>query len=233
MRANRYRDFMLTVIAVALCEIALPRLESPEAVAASRQPEEAVVAGPQQSVMSPNEEADPASRGPRAPTSTLPLRWRVSWAALETGDFDTWCSTAIAVANTTAAAVEVEVEWISSGGSSLALRPETVPGYQQVVWIPDTLIPDVNPVPWIASDTINPGIADFKGFALVTATDPRIMVSAFQYCRSTSGVSGAVVVAQTNIPAYPVGATMEYFQAGMPAAWTPPIAEPEVPEVPE
>jgi hypothetical protein len=230
MRGNRYRDLMLTVIAVALCVIALPRLESPEAIAATSRAEEATVAGPQQSVMSPNEKADTASQGPRAPTSTLPLRWRVSWAALETGDFDTWCSTAIVVANTTAAAVNVEVEWMSSGGSSLALKPAAVPGYQQAVWIPDTLIPDVNPVPWFATEFMDPGIADFKGFALVTATDPRIMVSAFQFCRSTSGVSGAVVVSQTNIPAYPVGATMEYFQAGMPVNWTPPMAEPEVPE---
>ena len=191
MRANRYRDVMLTVIAVALCVIALPRLESPEALAAPRRPEEAVLAGPQQSVMSPNEEAEPVSRGPRAPTSTLPLRWRVSWAALQTGNLDTWCSTAIVVANTTAAAVNVEVEWMNSAGSSLALRPATVPGYQQTVWIPDTFIPDVNNVPWFAAQTIDPGIANFIGFALVAATDPRIVVSAFQYCRSTSGISGA------------------------------------------
>jgi hypothetical protein len=59
------------------------------------------------------------------------------------------------------------------------------------------------------------------------------MVSAVQYCRTGLGGSGPKTVAHTSIPAYPVGATAEFSKAGMPASWTPPMVEPEVPEVPE
>ena len=61
------------------------------------------------------------------------------------------------------------------------------------------------------------------------ADDPRIEVASFQYCRDGIG-GGQNIASITQVPVYPVGATMEYFQAGMPTTWTPPMAEPEVPE---
>jgi hypothetical protein len=65
------------------------------------------------------------------------------------------------------------------------------------------------------------------GYATVHAEDPRITTSAYLVCREAR--TGYVPVeAITTIPAFPVGATAEYFVAGMPVNWTPPMAE--VPE---
>jgi hypothetical protein len=71
---------------------------------------------------------------------------------------------------------------------------------------------------------------EFDGYAHVNADDPRIVVTAMMRCGDNDL---HLPVTITSIPAYPVGATAEYFQAGIPPAWTPPIAEPEVPEVPK
>ena len=225
MRSDRYTKVVLTVIAIALCVIALPRLETAKAMAASRQPE----ATPVDQGASPLVEQPAPPRAPVGPTSTLPLRWRVSWASLNTGELETFCSTAVVVTNTTNSATEVEVEWMKHSGISAALQLETVPAYQTFVWVLETATEVINPVPWrIDNDaTISSG---FKGHALVNSDDPRIMVSAYQYCRTDKDYPGPTILAQTNIPAYPVGATAEYFQAGMPVTWTPPMVEPEVPE---
>jgi hypothetical protein len=52
------------------------------------------------------------------------------------------------------------------------------------------------------------------------------MVPAFEWCRSGTGAA-ATSLTFRDLPAYPVSATMEFFQAGMPAEWTPPVVEPE------
>ncbi len=226
MRSDRYTKVVLTVIAVALCTLALPRLDTAEVMAASGQPGAMAGITQEQNLMPPMESVDPGSQRSRVPTSTLPLRWRVSWAAMVRGNYYTNCSTAIAVTNTTGSSVDVEVEWMA-GGVSLALRPRSVLSYATTVWIPDGASA-VNNVPWYAHDVAS--IVDFMGSALVTADDPRILVSAFQYCRSGIGYAGPTILSQTNIPAYPVGATAEYFVAGMPATWTPPKAAPETAE---
>jgi hypothetical protein len=228
MRTDRYTKIVLTVIAVALCVIALPRLETAKAMAASRQPATASADDIPEGA-SPLVEQPAPPRAPVGPTSTLPLRWRVSWASLNTGELETFCSTAVVVTNTTNSATEVEVEWMNHTGTSTALQLETVLAYRTFVWVLRGATATINPVPWRIdnSATISSG---FKGHALVNSDDPRIMVSAYQYCRTDKDSPGPTVLAHTNIPAYPVGATAEYFQAGMPMNWTPPIVEPEVPE---
>jgi hypothetical protein len=55
------------------------------------------------------------------------------------------------------------------------------------------------------------------------------MATARIYCRDATGIAANIVSDQT-IPAYPVGTTADFFQAGMPMSWTPPMAEPESPE---
>jgi hypothetical protein len=70
------------------------------------------------------------------------------------------------------------------------------------------------------------------GFAKVRADDPRVLVGAFLTCkrdRATGFDQIDAVRALTNIPAFPVGATAQYFQAGMPSTWAPPMVRPEVP----
>jgi hypothetical protein len=228
MRSDRITKFLLGLIAVGLWALTMTQVGMPAAGATeptSPFTGSPVAADPQPGATPhvPVVEMTPVPPPP-GPTSTLPLRWRVAWAALETGSAETWCSTAVVVTNTTAASVTVEVEWMQSAGTAIVLNSKQLSGYQAGVWGLD----GINNLPW-AVDHMN-AIVDFKGYALVTANDPRIMVSAFQYCRTDSSPTTATVLAHTNIPAYPVGATMEYFQAGMPATWTPPMVEPDVPE---
>jgi hypothetical protein len=64
----------------------------------------------------------------------------------------------------------------------------------------------------------------------VHADDPRILASAAIVCRDAAGSGATNIEAMTDVATFPVGATMEYFQAGMPVSWTPPMAAPEAPE---
>ena len=238
MNSDRYTKVVLTVIAVGLWALTMAQVGTPVAGATepnrpyAQQGSPYVDAGsagdPQQGVVSPREEAYPAPAESKGPTSTLPLRWRVSWAAQETGNEFTWCSTAVVVTNTTAAGVDVEVEWMKIDGTGAALVPVTIPAYGNRASVASQTgaiaAERVNNVPWISSGTTMAYIYDFYGYALVSAEDPRIMVSAFQYCRNGLGYTGATIVSQTNIPVYPVGATAEFFQAGLPAGWPPPTA---------
>ena len=49
------------------------------------------------------------------------------------------------------------------------------------------------------------------------------MVSAYQVCRTATGFSSDLV-SVTNIPCYPVGDTLSYFQAAVPALGGAPLA---------
>jgi hypothetical protein len=113
--------------------------------------------------------------------------------------------------------VNIEVEWMDRFGSSKGVRFRIAPAYQTQVWTVGGNGIAINNSPWAANDFLT--ATDFWGYALVTANDPRIMASAFQYCRTGTGFSGATVLSQTVIPAYPVGATAEYFQAVLPGGW--------------
>jgi hypothetical protein len=54
------------------------------------------------------------------------------------------------------------------------------------------------------------------------------LASGYLVCRTGAGFTTLASI--TAVDAYPVGATAQYFQAAVPATWTPPMAEPEVPE---
>jgi hypothetical protein len=158
----------------------------------------------------------------------------VSWASYETGSYDTYCATAVIVTNPTKNHMIAEVEWLDRQGVSQGRNAHILSPYRQKASTSFNNLAAINGLPftWDAScpqgcDVSNP---EFTGYALVTADDPQIMVSAFQFCRTGAGWGVTGVLAQTNIPAYPVGATMEFFQAGMPMNWTPPLVVPETPE---
>jgi hypothetical protein len=100
----------------------------------------------------------------------------------------------------------------------------TLPALNLLQWVSNSAIVLL---PYFADDDAQ--IAGFIGYANVNADDPRILVTATILCRE--GTSGASKIqSQNDLPAFPVGATMEYFQAGMPNGWTPPRATPELPE---
>jgi hypothetical protein len=243
VHSDRYTKVVLTLIALGLWALTMAQIGMPSAGATQpirpyAEPTHPFSAagsaeGSQQGVMQPGESADAAPAESRGPTSTLPLRWRLSWAAQETGGEFTWCSTAAVVTNTSPVSVAVEVEWMNGDGSPLALVAVSLNAGESLPFPIFQTGNDererVNSNPWAHPVAKIAFIGDFRGYGLVTADDPRIMVSAFQYCRTGLGDTGATIVSQTNIPAYPVGATAEYFRADVPAAWTPPLSETRAP----
>jgi hypothetical protein len=129
----------------------------------------------------------------------------------------------VSVVNYAPTGTRVDVEFFDLSGVSMgvATDPSLTPG------TPDVFVTnsDVLITPFLYDHlafTVN-----FDGYAQVNSSDPRIVVAAMMRC----GDKGAALPLTINsIPAYPVGATAEFFQAGMPMNWTPPLAEPELPE---
>ena len=121
---------------------------------------------------------------------------------------------------------DIQVEWINDAGSALDMQSVTaaegVPGR---VWVFTANTDIVSPM---SSDKNSALVGIFEGSARVHSSDPRILVSAFMYCRTNTGVVDLISV--VDLPTYPVGVTLDYFRAGMPATWTPPMVAPEVPE---
>jgi len=211
MRANRYGDVMLTVIAVCLSALTLSQFDPPEARA-----------GTSFSAQENQERREAISTGPHAPFSTKPLRWRIPFARHRnpTGVGTLDCVTAVSVVSFAPAQIQYDVEFLDYSGNSAGLVSRSLAsGNGEIVASDSNTIED--PILVFASA----GTGNFGGYVHVNATDPRIFVTALLRCGEDSQEIASSI---TTIPAFPVGATMEYFQAAMPATWTPPMAE--VPE---
>jgi hypothetical protein len=136
------------------------------------------------------------------------------------------CGTAVSVRNIAPTTVSVDVEWFDHAGVSMGLSTRAISSEQlQVFWTND----NVHLHPFTADGTVT-DTSDFAGWANVNAEDPRVLASAAIVCRDVAGAGTSDIEAMVGVPTYPVGATMEYFQAGMPMHWRPPMATPEVPE---
>ena len=225
MRPDRYTKVVLTIIAICLSVLTLSEIGLPELTTRAEAMVPVRPALPSQTAEEPGNDSVPA----RASTATLPLRWRIPWAT-ELAASTTNCGTAVVVVNDTNKNLWVEVEWFDLTGSSQALRFLSIPGFEQRTWISGgvPLNGDTDTKPFYNANKAE--ISDLLGgYARVHAEDPRIEVAAFQYCRDAQGYDKNLL-SITNLPAYPVGATLEYFQAGMPTTWMPPMAVPELPE---
>jgi hypothetical protein len=214
MRSDRYVKALLTIIAIGLWALTLTQFAPPEAQA-----------GTSPLIQDSQARPEPPSTGPHAPTVTdMPLRWRIARARLETGGFNTYCGTEVVVTNITGSTVNAKVEWMDHLGASLGVETLNLTAYE-----PDNVAANITVEPGELFVAANSGLSDFQGYALVYADDPRVMATARIYCRDATGIAANIVSDQT-IPAYPVGTTADFFQAGMPMSWTPPMAEPESPE---
>ena len=162
-----------------------------------------------------------------APQATLPATWQVPYVHESNGVNGAYCSTAVVVLNPLATLVnggDWEVEWLDDLGNSLA--------FENAIYLCPrcrfTIIADNEVTPFWSVVDMDHNLGNFTGSVTVHG-DPRLVVSAYEWCRSAAGPGGALV-AVNDVAAYPVGAALAYFQAGMPATWTPPMAEPELPE---
>jgi hypothetical protein len=220
MNLNRYSRITLIVIAFGLGALLSAQVGAPHAGALHNESSESEKR--QSGAVKLNRDVDSA---PRAPQATLPPTWRVPIVHESIGVDGAFCTTAIVLVNPLATSLGGwEVEWWSDVGTSLALESDLAlqPGVRYTIIADDQITPF-----WGVTD-VTMDLDNFTGWVSVHG-DPRILVSAFEWCRSAAG-SGGTLVTVNNLPAFPVGATAEFFQAGMPATWTPPMAAPEPPE---
>lgn len=151
---------------------------------------------------------EPVQQRLPAGQGNYPLRWRVAWATEDASN--AFCGTAVVVTNLTTDTRDVEVEWVDDNGDSYFLDYGFIDPLDSDRWVTDS---QVYTYPFNANHDAN--LLNFAGYALVYADDPRVMVSAFMFCRA--GTGNVPLVSITNIPTYPVGASMEFFQALNPA----------------
>lgn len=163
MRSDHYTKLVLTVIAVCLCVLTLAEVDLPDLTARA----EASFVG--LSAEGNQEQAKPSSEvtGSRAPTSTLPLRWRIPTAVEQTGTAETYCSTVVSVRNLTDSSVDVEVEWFNWDGTTNKLRLKTLSARNMLQWATNNAIVLL---PYYADDDAL--ITNLIGYANVNADDP-------------------------------------------------------------
>lgn len=223
MPLDSYMKTVFTVIAVALSALAVGQYDVPAGATAGVGPAAAAAARPPQAVTEEDQETAPA--GARGPTSTRPLRWRIAYATnVGSGatTFEADCLTAVNVVGAFGAgSFDYDVEFFQ--GTSVPVG--TVATSIDFDGDADLVITDdpFDPLPGF-NHVAEANTNDFTtGYALVLADDPRIYVSAYIVCEDGSGVASF-----TNVPAYPVGPTATFFQAGVPGpAPSPPRIEPE------
>ena len=231
MGADRYMKLVLTIIAVALCAIALPQIDTPEVVAAPEQSGSLRVAKLTEEVK--------LSETSIVPRTAYPLRWRVSFAGHKNLNEDDTndCATVIMVSSASPTSMNVQVSFFGQtdvlvGGASALLLPESVQAFATSGGSGGPSGPVGGP--FVADNSASTGNFN-SGFARVYSDDPRILVAAFLTCRRDQQNAFEQINAVRgfmNIPAFPVGATAQFFQAGMPAASSSPMAMPELPETP-
>ena len=211
MRSDRYTKIVVTIIAIGLWALVLTQQGNSISNVHASVPASHVA----QEQRLPDLSHSPTGGGPvsRAATSTLPLRWRVRTAVLK--DFSTVdCITIISVRNLAPTSTAVDVEWLdasdtSVGKSSTSIAMGHVKAFSIYNNSPATGGTNASPFSPMWADTNS----DFTGSAQVHTDDPRISVAAFLRCDTQDADADPNSI--TSIPADPVGATMEYFQAGM------------------
>jgi len=223
MRSDRYTKVVLTVIAISLGALSMAQVGFTLSNVHASAPPYLAQAASQEAIYPPGGEGHAV----RAGASSLPLRWRVRYARM-LDNANTDCLTIITVRNLSTSATTVEVEWLDAAATSVAMSSLAIaPGTHEHFTTALSSGSTVNSTPFYYA-TWALVLNDFDGSAQVHANDPRISVAAFLKCDPSP--SDAVLHTITDIPCDPIGTTTQYFQAGMPANWTPPMAVPEIPE---
>jgi hypothetical protein len=220
MRSDRGTKALLMMIALGIWTMTITQAGMPARnVEASSPP-----AAAREHLPEPNLPVAVEGQPVRAGTSSLPLRWRVRQAML-LDNTETDCVTVIYVGNLTSSSTKVDVEWLDTDSASVALRSVTLQPGKHQNFIPYFAVGSLTGDPFIYIDWVVVA-GNFEGSAEISADDPRISVTAVLKCDESP--SDPFPNSITAVPCDPLGATAEFFQAGMPAAWTPPMVE--VPE---
>lgn len=140
-----------------------------------------------------------------------PVRWRIHTVLQEVVTPNPPCSTAVFVHNLSGATLAYELEVFSAVGNSLVNNTGTI-GIDTVVFGTTTSgTGHVSFKPFGLSSGLNTEELP-NGHAELRTPDPRVHASAYLVCRES--LNGALL-SITPLAVTPVGATLEYFQAGV------------------
>ena len=217
MSSRAIARLLFVVITVLLCAVVFLQSQALSAHAEA-------AGGPQDELGEGVNARTPTIAGP----APQPLRWYVDFALKKSSDtYDTYCVTSVIGRNLSPSELTFQVEWLDDTGS-LGYNECLIPaGRTRTVTTGFT--PLSYPFLWgVYSD-----LTEFTGNANVHADDPRVHVSAYIVCRDAPATTGKIV-GMTTVGVSPVGASAEYFQAGIPASSEMPrVTVPEAPEAPQ
>jgi len=156
-----------------------------------------------------------------------PLRWYVDFAVKSSNaTYEAYCVTSVIGRNLSPSELTFQVEWFQNSGS-LGYNEYSIPAGST-----GTVTTGFTPLPYPFLWGVYSDLAVFTGYANVHADDPRVHVSAYMVCRDAPGTTGKIV-GMTTVGVSPVGASAEFFQAGIPASSaTPRVTTPEAPQAP-
>jgi hypothetical protein len=192
MATDRFTKVVLTVLAIGVWALAIAYSGTPT-----------VLANAANEVTPGTSSLEPVSNEPAveaAPAATYPLRWYISLVHHEVASGSVDCKTVVMVVNLHNSSVNAEIEFYDDTGSVLASRSDTIAaGATYYVGTDQLTGPGEYPQ---TGDHLIPG------HGRVYASHPNIIALNFIECPT-----GAV-----SVTSYPVGATLDYFQASLPAA---------------
>lgn len=219
MHLSRYVRFILTMIVIGICVLILTQLGLPRFAPEAAVAEASTTTSRLGSNVSPVGGAVSQERA----WATRPLRWVVSNVQENIDATNaTFCSTVVSVLNMTNGSVTVEVEWTTDGGPSRALVTRQIFAHQMYRFATDD---EINLQPFAPQSSAN--LKDMSGYARVHSTEHRILASAALVCRDGTASDSNLLVLNA-IATTPIGNTMEFFRAGMPAPGEPQqLADPE------
>lgn len=148
--------------------------------------------------------------------ATQPLRWIVPFAknsnpaAGSPGDLE--CLTLLRIMPLPGVSTDVEVEFFN-GANALDGDTVDVNGLVGNVQVVSDLT--FSPDPVFSSGAYSASTGFLSGHARVFSSDPRIMIAPFLLCEINGDGSVEVV---TPLPATPIGATVDFFQAAVPGS---------------
>jgi hypothetical protein len=185
----------------------------------------AVAQEPPQSLGNAKTGAGPSAS--RAPTSAYPARYYIPHIQEAINVNNTFCSTAIVVTvSFNASKTDLDLEVFDDTGTSVKLDHfaiGTVPGTRWTIITDDDIAEPFSN--W--DSTLN--LANLTGFAIVSSSDPRIFVTAYEYCRAGTGALDDLV-SMNAITVYPVGTTLDFLKAELPTGTTLPHVGAPVPD---
>jgi hypothetical protein len=196
MATDRFTKVVLTVLAIGVWVLAIAYAGTPIVLATAA--DDTAGSAPSLEPVS-NEMAEAG-----APAPAYPLRWYVSLVHHEVRAGSIDCKTVVMVVNLHSSSVNAQIDFYDDSGTILATRSPSVAAGASYYEGTDLMMEYPS-----TGDTVIPG------HARVYADHPNVLAINYIECPT-----GAV-----SVTSYPVGATLDYFQASLPAPGGTPLVD--------